>query len=80
MKKNIISIISIAICAIIVLIVFGGVAFINDKKRQIGTIIIWADEEEYDDIINSGNFFCRKVHPDTSRKLLAMLRRNITKE
>ncbi|MCI5727319.1 MAG: ABC transporter substrate-binding protein [Clostridium sp.] len=48
MKKNIISIISIAICAIIVLIVFGGVAFINDKKRQIGTIIIWADEEEYD--------------------------------
>ncbi|MDY3828734.1 MAG: ABC transporter substrate-binding protein [Clostridium sp.] len=48
MKKNIISIISIAICAIIVLIVFGGVAFINDKKKQIGTIIIWADEEEYD--------------------------------
>lgn len=38
------------------------------------------NEEEYDDIINSGNFFCRKVHPDTSRKLLAMLRRNITKE
>lgn len=38
------------------------------------------NEEEYDDIINSGNFFCRKVHPDTSRKLLAMLHRNITKE
>ena len=48
MKKNIISIISIAICAIIVLTVFGGVAFINDKKKQIGTIIIWANEEEYD--------------------------------
>ena len=48
MKKNIISIISIVICAIIVLIVFGGVIFINDKKKQMGTIIIWADEDEYD--------------------------------
>lgn len=48
MKKNIISIISIVICAIIVLIVLGGVVFINDKKKQMGTIIIWADEDEYD--------------------------------
>lgn len=58
--------------------------YINWYKKVEGRSHIGSpltlNEDEYDDIINSGNFFCRKVHPDTSRKLLAMLRKNITKE
>jgi len=58
--------------------------YINWNKKVEGRSRIGSpltlNEDEYEDIVNSGNFFCRKVHPDTSRKLLAMLRKNITKE
>lgn len=57
--------------------------YINWNKKVEGRSRIGSpltlNEDEYEDIVNSGNFFCRKVHPDTSRKLLAMLRKNITK-
>lgn len=55
--------------------------YINWNKKVEGRSRIGSpltlNEDEYEDIVNSGNFFCRKVHPDTSRKLLAMLRKNI---
>lgn len=35
------------------------------------------NEEEYDEIIQSGAFFCRKVHPVVSKVLLEKLRENI---
>ena len=35
------------------------------------------NEEEYDDIINSGAFFCRKIDPVISQKLKGMLKKNI---
>lgn len=38
------------------------------------------NEEEYDEIMESGNFFCRKVHPDISKKLIEKLRANIKQE
>lgn len=50
-----------------------------EGRSHIGSPLT-LNEDEYDDIINSGNFFCRKVHPDISRILLEMLRKNITKE
>lgn len=36
------------------------------------------NEYEYEDIIRSGAFFCRKVHPEKSKVLLEKLRNNIT--
>ena len=35
-------------------------------------------QEEYEEIIRSGSFFCRKVHPEISKELLKLLRNNIT--
>lgn len=35
------------------------------------------NEEEYDDIMQSGAFFCRKVHPVISKGLICKLRENI---
>lgn len=38
------------------------------------------NEEEYEDIIKSGAFFCRKIDPTVSNKLKKKLIRNIQKE
>lgn len=37
------------------------------------------NEEEYEDIIRSGAFFCRKIHPQISGKLVILLEENIKK-
>lgn len=36
------------------------------------------NEEDYDSIVDSGAFFCRKVRPDISGKLLEMLTKRVT--
>lgn len=58
-----------------------AVRYINWEKmvpgrRKWGSPLV-LNEEEYDEIIQSGAFFCRKVHPVTSKKLLEKLRKNV---
>ena len=42
-------------------------------KRKAETLPLVLDEREFDDIINSGAIFCRKVHPVLSAKLITLL-------
>lgn len=56
--------------------------YINWEKKvegrtHVGSPLI-LNEEEYDEIIMSGSFFCRKVHPEISKELLKLLRKNIS--
>ncbi len=46
-------------------------------KREFTTLPLVLDEREYEDIIESGAFFCRKIHPGTSEKLMSMLDNHI---
>lgn len=47
-------------------------------KREYSSLPLILDERDYDDIISSGAFFCRKVDVELSIKLLEMLdKRNI---
>ena len=48
----------------------------HSGRRHTGSPLL-LNEDEYDEIIKSGAFFCRKVHPVTSKKLLEMLRENV---
>ncbi|MDO5771502.1 MAG: beta-1,6-N-acetylglucosaminyltransferase [Bacteroidales bacterium] len=48
-----------------------------EGRNQVGCPLI-LNEEEYEEIIRSGSFFCRKVHPEISKELLKLLRNNIT--
>lgn len=45
-------------------------------RKQIHSPLI-LNEEEYDEIVNSGAFFCRKVHPVISERLLTLLENKI---
>lgn len=49
-----------------------------EGKNHSGSPLL-LNEEEYDEIIKSGAFFCRKVHPEISKILLKLLRDNINK-
>lgn len=49
-----------------------------EGRNHVGSPLL-LNEEEYDEIIKSGAFFCRKVHPEISKKLLKLLRDNIEK-
>lgn len=42
-------------------------AYWDQERKKFPAIL---DESYYDDIITSGNLFCRKIHPDISAKLL----------
>lgn len=46
-------------------------------KREYKTLPLILDEREYNDIINSKAFFCRKIQPDQSSKLIKMLKKHI---
>lgn len=46
----------------------------KDADRQHLSGPLSLNEKEYDEIVASGAFFCRKVHPDVSEKLKEMLR------
>lgn len=46
-------------------------------KRPTQSLPLVLNEQEYDDIVQSGAFFCRKIHPEVSAKLKEMLKRNI---
>lgn len=48
-----------------------------EERSHIGSPLT-LNEDEYEDIIRSGAFFCRKVHPEISKVLLEKLRKNIT--
>lgn len=48
-----------------------------EGRSHIGSPLT-LNEDEYEDIIRSGAFFCRKVHPEISKVLLEKLRKNIT--
>lgn len=48
-----------------------------EGRSHIGSPLT-LNEDEYEDIICSGAFFCRKVHPEISKVLLEKLRKNIT--
>lgn len=43
------------------------------RKHLLHPLVL--DEREYDDIINSGAIFCRKVHPVQSAKLITLLKK-----
>lgn len=47
----------------------------TSKERLLHPLIL--DEREYNDIINSGAIFCRKVHPVHSAKLIALLKKRV---
>lgn len=59
----------------------NALRYINWSKKVPGRTHLGSplllNEEEYDDIIKSGAFFCRKVHPVVSKVLLEKLRENI---
>ena len=59
----------------------NSLRYINWEKKVLGRSHLGSplllNEEEYDDIIKSGSFFCRKVHPKVSKVLLQKLRENI---
>ena len=48
---------------------------IASRKNLLRPLVL--DEREYDDIVQSGAIFCRKVHPVHSAKLLALLKKRI---
>ena len=62
----------------------NSLRYINWKKKAEGRnhkgSPLTLNEDEYEDIIQSGAFFCRKVHPDISKNLLEMLRANIQRQ
>ena len=47
--------------------------------RPFKTLPLVLKESEYTEIINSGSFFCRKIHPVESKQLKLMLRERIAK-
>lgn len=47
-----------------------------EGRRHLGSPLT-LNEEEYDEIINSGAFFCRKIDPVVSKKLKEMLIENV---
>lgn len=49
--------------------------FVEGRKKKNSPLIL--NEDEYDDIVESGVFFCRKVDPIISRKLLSLLEERI---
>ena len=59
----------------------NSLRYVNWEKyaygRKVKNAPLILNEEEYDDIIQSGAFFCRKIHPDISRKLKEMLTEHI---
>lgn len=61
----------------------NSLRYVNWQKRVEGRSFKSAplilNEEEYEEIIGSGAFFCRKIHPKTSQKLLLLLEQNINK-
>lgn len=56
----------------------NSLRYINWKKKVEGRNHIGSpltlNEDEYDEIVASGAFFCRKIHPDVSGKLIEMLK------
>lgn len=46
-------------------------------KRNYKTLPLVLDEREYNDIINSHAFFCRKIHPEQSSNLIKLLKKHI---
>ena len=62
----------------------NALRYINWEKKSEGRnhfgSPLTLNEDEYDDIIQSGAFFCRKIHPDISKKLLEMLSANIRRQ
>ena len=60
-----------------------GLRYINwhkwvEGRRHLGSPLT-LNEEEYNDIINSDSFFCRKIDPLVSKSLKNMLKQNIRK-
>ena len=59
----------------------NSLRYINWEKKAEGRnhpgSPLVLNEEEYDEIMESGAFFCRKVHPEISKKLIEKLRANI---
>lgn len=59
----------------------NALRYINWNKKAKGRnhpgSPLLLNEEEYDEIVESGAFFCRKVHPAVSSKLLDMLRARV---
>ena len=49
--------------------------FVEGRKRKHSSLIL--NEDEYSDIVESGSFFCRKVDPVISKKLLSLLEERI---
>lgn len=47
----------------------------DGRSSQPSPLIL--NEEEYEDIIKSGAFFCRKIHPKVSSKLIDLLEKNV---
>lgn len=59
----------------------NSLRYINWNKKAEGRnntgSPLTLNEEEFDEIMESGAFFCRKVHPEVSKKLIEKLRANI---
>lgn len=62
----------------------NSLRYINWKKKVPGRTHLGSplllNEDEYEDIVRSGAFFCRKVHPEVSKVLLEKLRADINKK
>jgi hypothetical protein len=58
--------------------------YINWTKKAEGRNHVGSpltlNEEEYEDIIKSGAFFCRKIDPVISKKLKELLKANMISE
>lgn len=58
---------------------YNSLRFIEwHPKRPYKSLPLILDEHEYDEIINCGAFFCRKIHPVESATLKVMLRKRIS--
>lgn len=60
---------------------FNSLRYIEwHPKREYQSLPLILDEREYEDIINKKVFFCRKIHPELSHRLIILLKKRILEQ
>ena len=49
-------------------------------KRESPSLPLILDEREYEDIVKKNAFFCRKIHPELSHRLIILLKKRILEQ
>lgn len=60
---------------------FNSLRYIEwHPKREYQSLPLILDEREYEDIVKKNAFFCRKIHPKLSHKLVLLLKKRILEQ